>query len=54
MSECSARSQLLERKVLSKDDNGVDRAEAWNYRSVIGMMLYLSTNSRSDIAFTVN
>lgn len=28
--------------------------DSWNYRSIIGMMLYLSTNTRPDIAFAVS
>ena len=28
--------------------------EAWNYRSVVGMMLYLATNTRPDIAYVVS
>ena len=39
---------------LGKDENGQQRAEGWNYRSVVGMMSYLATNSRPDIAFAVN
>ena len=30
------------------------REEAWNYRSIVGMLQYLSNNSRSEIAFAVN
>ena len=39
---------------LGKDENGAPRLERWNYRSVVGMMMYLATNSRPDIAFAVN
>ena len=30
------------------------REEEWNYRSVVGMMQFLSNNSRNDLAFAVN
>ena len=39
---------------LLKDENGPPRRENWNYASIIGMLLYLSSNSRPDIAFAVN
>jgi hypothetical protein len=39
---------------LGKDENGHPRIETWNYRAVIGMLLYLSSNSQPDIAFAVN
>ena len=39
---------------LGADPTGPDFAEDWNYRSVVGMMMYLSTNTRPDIAFAVS
>ena len=54
LQDCSPRSTPAERKCLHKDDYGAERQETWNYRSVIGMMLYLSSNSRPDITFAVN
>ena len=39
---------------LSKDENGAPRKETWNYASLIGMLLYLSSNSRPDVAYAVN
>ena len=39
---------------LGKDEDGPLRREDWSYASVIGMLLYLSSNSRPDIAFAVH
>ncbi len=41
-------------KTLGKDKDGKPFEESWNYASVVGMLLYLSGNSRPDIAFAVN
>jgi hypothetical protein len=39
---------------LGSDKNGEPLGEAFNYRSVVGMMLYLSSNSRPEITFAVS
>ena len=41
-------------KPLGKDVNGEDMKEEWSYASVVGMLLYLSGNSRPDISFAVS
>jgi hypothetical protein len=40
--------------LLGKQEDSPGRKEHWSYTSVIGMMLYLSSNSRPDIAFAVH
>lgn len=39
---------------LGSDPDGPTMDEKWNYQSIIGMLLYLSTNTRCDIAFAVS
>ena len=41
-------------EALGKDPDGEPMQETWNYRSIIGMLLYLSTNTRPDIAYAVS
>lgn len=41
-------------ETLGKDIDGPPRKDLWNYASVVGMMLYLASNSRPDIAFAVH
>ena len=39
---------------LGKDADGPPMSESWSYPSVIGMLLYLSTNTRPDITMAVS
>jgi hypothetical protein len=39
---------------LGSDPDGEPMKESWNYASVVGMLLYLSTNTRPDIAYAVS
>jgi hypothetical protein len=54
MVEASGKATPAAYGALRKDENSDPRLDDWNYRAVIGMMLYLSSNSRPDIAFAVN
>jgi hypothetical protein len=39
---------------LGIDPDGPPMLATWSYRSIVGMLLYLSTNTRPDIAFAVS
>ena len=39
---------------LGADVGGAPRKESWSYPSVVGMLLYLAGNTRSDIVFAVH
>ena len=39
---------------LPSDPDGPPMTETWSYPSVVGMLLYLTTNTRPDIAFAVS
>ena len=42
------------KEILHKDTDGPERKQSWNYRSVIGMLNYLSASTRPDILFAVH
>jgi len=54
MEDSAAKPTPAALKPLGKDEDGPDRQESWSYASVVGMMMYLSVNSRPDIAFAVH
>jgi len=43
-----------ETKILQRDPLGPQREMQWDYRSIIGMLTYLSVSSRPDIAYAVH
>ena len=54
MQDCKANRTPAVKEALGKDPDGVPFSGPWNYRSVVGMLLYLSTNSRPDITYAVS
>jgi hypothetical protein len=54
MEESSPKSTPSGTQPLGTDANGRPCECAWNYASVVGMLLYLSSNSRPDIQFAVH
>ena len=56
MTECNGKPTPCsgDGKPLGTDPHGVSAQADWSYSSVVGMLLYLSGNSRPDIAFAVH
>jgi hypothetical protein len=54
MKTCKPNATPASQLALGKDTDGLPMNETWSYPSVIGMLLYLSTNTRPDISFAVS
>jgi hypothetical protein len=54
MQDCRGNWTPHSQVPLGSDPKGAPMSDSWNYRAVIGMLLYLSTNTRPDIAFAVS
>ena len=56
MSDCKGKASPTDGsgKPLGSDKEGVPGSASWSYPSVIGMLLYLASNSRPDIAYATH
>ena len=54
MTDCNPNSVPALQATLGADKDGEPMNESWNYRAICGMLLYLSTNTRPDIALAVS
>jgi hypothetical protein len=49
--KCNPNNTPVLQACLGIDPDGEPLDKLWNYRSIVGMLLYLSTNTRPDITF---
>jgi histone deacetylase 1/2 len=54
LEDSHVKSMPSDIKALGKDENDEWCSEPWSYASVVGMMMYLSSNSRPDIAYAIH
>ena len=54
MESCNSCVTPCSLTALGKDENSDPIDELWDYAVVVGMLMYLATNSRPDIAYSVN
>ena len=54
MSECNGVDTPTGPVPVGSDADGPPFAEAWNYRTIVGMLMFLSANTRPDISYAVH
>jgi Reverse transcriptase (RNA-dependent DNA polymerase) len=54
MEDCNPNYVPASVQALGSDPDGEPMTESWSYPSIVGMLLYLSTNTRIDIAMAVS
>jgi len=54
LEDCKADKTPCETTPLGADKDGAPCEESWSFASVVGMMMYLASNSRPDIAYAVH
>ena len=54
MSDCSPNKTPAKQEALGIDPDGEPMDEPWNYASIVGMLLYLCSNTRPDLSYSVS
>jgi hypothetical protein len=54
MSDCNTRGSPALSAPLGTNADGPRRKDSWNYASVVGMLMYLSSNAHPEIQFSVH
>jgi hypothetical protein len=54
LENCNPNRTPATKEALGIDPEGQPMREQWDYQSIVGMLLYLSTNTRPDIIFSVS
>ena len=54
MTDCNGVSTPTGPTPVGSDVDGLPFSETWKYRTVIGMLMFLSANTRPDISFAVH
>jgi hypothetical protein len=54
MTDCNTKATPCNKVPLGTDPNGLPTTKKFEYASAVGMLLYLSSNSRPDIQYAVH